>query len=64
VNARELTQVRGIRDIPRLCECDWRPVFEWQSPTGWRLAFAARECRFHGVRPGFRTVATVLRTAA
>jgi hypothetical protein len=49
VTARDVTEVRSVRDIPRLCACHWSQVLRCRRPAGWRLAFAVEGCRFHGL---------------
>jgi hypothetical protein len=45
---RDVLRVASVREISRLCDCTWLPVFEQRRVTGWLLTFAARSCRFHG----------------
>lgn len=47
---RDVMRVDSVRDISRLCECTWVPMFTGRRVTGWLLTFAARSCRFHGRR--------------
>jgi hypothetical protein len=48
---RDVTRVASVREISRLCDCEWMPVFARKRVAGWLLAFASRSCRFHGGRP-------------
>jgi hypothetical protein len=47
---RDVLRVDSVRDISRLCECTWSPMFASRRPAGWLLTFADRSCRFHGGR--------------
>ena len=44
--------VRGIREIPHACSCDWRAP-DYRYPPGrraWTLPAADPQCRLHGTR--------------
>ena len=45
---RDVLRVASVREISRLCDCAWEPMFEQRRVSGWLLTFAARSCRFHG----------------
>ena len=48
VTGRMVLAVASVRDIPRLCACEWEPQFALGRVAGWRLAVAECGCRFHG----------------
>jgi hypothetical protein len=48
---RDVLRVASVRDISRLCDCTWSPMFARTRIAGWLLTLAARSCRFHGRRP-------------
>jgi len=37
----------GVRDIPRLCSCRWRPHYI-TVPAVWTLTEADPQCKVHG----------------
>jgi hypothetical protein len=48
---REVLRVTSVRDISRLCECTWMPVYVRRRVSGWVLSLVSRACRFHGRQP-------------
>jgi hypothetical protein len=46
--------VRGIREIPHACACDWNPPDYRYPPRrrAWTLPAADPDCRLHGTRNG------------
>ncbi len=41
----------GVREIPRLCACTWRPSYS-TLPATWTLTQADPSCRLHGTPDG------------
>lgn len=41
------TTALGVREIPRMCSCTWRPDYS-TLPATWTLTRPSAQCKIHG----------------